>query len=348
MATLGKTMEEKRQRIIDLNQQIVGIISNLIDKCAELGDLYFMRPIENNSDALLNYLLVEHCLEYLETTKSNDLQHSDINGIKINDYLSSIKNNIGICIYKQQIDIESAIWYFEKADEMREEDLNGRSRSLLYQSICHMEKDDKDDNKANECLERIHKIRESQKDDFASLEQEKYFLEQELQKRQTQHDLQGVAGIKCDLGMMCERMRNRLETSGNSRSETKKTIKTFNKNAIDYYTSSLATMSLPDACNALILNRLAEIYDSEGNKYMATRYAEKALQKGRRLHTADRNILDQIFATTEHCTILRYYPPEEQGHQAWIDNPKEIVEKASQNKTKYVRRHRATTKEEIG
>lgn len=331
-------MEKKRQRIIDLNQEIVGIISNLIDKCAELGDLYFMRPFENNSDALLNYLLVEHCLEYLETPKRYCLQLSDINDVKIKDYLSSIKNNIGICIYKQQTDIDSAISYFEQADQMREKDFYGRSRSLLYQSICHMEKDDKDDNKALACVERIHEIRESQKDDvFASLEQEKSFLEEELQKCQTQHDLQGVAGRKCDLGMMCERMRNRLETSSNSRSKTE-TIKTFNKTAIDYYTDSLATKSLPDACKALILSRLAEIYDSEGNKHMATQYAEKALQKGRRLHTANKDVLDQIFVAAEHCTILQYYPPEEQGHEAWIDNPKEIIEEASKNKTKHVRR----------
>lgn len=327
----------KRQRIIDLNKEIVGIISNLIDKCAELGDLYFMRPFENNSDALLNYLLVEHCLEYLETTKNDGLQFSDINDIKINDYLSSIKNNIGICIYKQQTDIESAISYFEKADEMREKDPDGRSRSLLYQSICHMEKDDKYDTKALACVERIHQIRKGQNYVFGSLEQEKSFLEQELQKRQTQHDLQGVAGGKCDLGMMCERMRNKLETSSNSRSKTE-TIKTFNKNAIDYYTGSLATTSLPDACNALILNRLAAIYYSEGNKHMAAKYAEIALRKGKRLHTANKDVLDQIFVTQEHCTILKYYPPEEQGHEAWIDNPKEIVKKASENKTKHVRR----------
>jgi len=319
----------KQQRIIKLNQDVVGIIPDIIDKCAELGDLNL--GFENYDDALSNYYLVEHCLEYLKTSKKDGSPVATLNNIEINDYLASIKNNIGICIY-QQARTGSAIPYFEKAEEIRREnnDIDGRSRSLLYLSICYIEDDNKDDDKAMTCVNEIIKIRKKQHVFSGTLEEEKIILKRELQERQNQHDLQGVAGIKCDLGMICERMRNELETNSDNRPK----IDELNKEAINYYSESLVTKSLPEACNAQILYRLAAIYKSKGKFTDARKYAEKSLKKGKLLYKGDIDVLDQLYVAAQHCTLIQYYPEGRGNVGAWIEHPKRMLADISKKEGK--------------
>jgi len=229
-------------------------------------------------------------------------------------------NNMGI-IYRKKGILDKAIECFKEARKIREDirDRDAECRSLHYLSICSEE--NQDYLVARDYASDIERLRSSKNhpncpanraDCLISPIQpdipsylERMVHEGYLKEREIYNDLQGIAGIKCDLGRISEQMGNIDDAKA-------------------YFSEALDIDSAPPACEALICNQLGEIYLKEKNFVEARSYFRQGYQKSillEKANPASEEDLDQLRLTATHCTLVTGIQwGQERGVRAWIAN----------------------------
>lgn len=275
-------MASDHEILKSLNQDLVNINKSIEESLAMFNKLgNFWRYLDRD-EALFYY------------TMSRDAS------LRVNDegrYAATL-NNIGIIYMKQGL-LDDAISAFEEAEQVRGiiKDDNGRARSLHYLSICYGKKGDLE--KVVHSINKIKIIRSAQ-----PLYPDNSELKSDYEKRKKQNDLQGIAGVLCDLGMMSERDRNYDD-------------------AENYYRKCLEIHSSPKSCDALMWNRLGEIFYNKEDYQQAKNYFENSLTLCEDfLWGRDPDPNHELSLTAEHCTLVKGDLDDREfiGIRAWIQH----------------------------